>query len=396
MQISEATTKYPFSIFNLGFRIFFLGAGFFAVISIALWSAIYLFNIAIPIDAVSNFQWHAHEMIYGYAVAVIAGFLLTAVKNWTGVQTLYGKPLMLLFFLWLGARVLFLFGTMYIEIAAIVDSLFLLLLAVAIAYPIIKVKQWGQMGILSKVILLLIFNVFFYLGAMGILSEGIYWGIYGGIYLVVGLILMMGRRVVPFFIERGVGYPVTLYNSRFIDISSLVLFILFFIADIFLQNQLLSSSFALALFIVNAVRLFGWHTNGIWKNSMLWSLYLALCFICLGFLLLAMVYFSGVTKYLAIHAFTVGGIGVITLGMMSRVALGHTGRDVTQPPAMVRYALAFLILGAIFRVIIPLFISTQYNLWIGISQLLWISAFSIFVMSYLPILTKPRIDNQPG
>ena len=234
MQISEATTKYPFSIFNLGFRIFFLGAGFFAVISIALWSAIYLFNIAIPIDAVSSFQWHAHEMIYGYAVAVIAGFLLTAVKNWTGVQTLYGKPLMLLFFLWLGARVLFLFGTMYIEIAAIVDSLFLLLLAVAIAYPIIKVKQWGQMGILSKVILLLIFNVFFYLGAMGILSEGIYWGIYGGIYLVVGLILMMGRRVVPFFIERGVGYPVTLYNSRFIDISSLVLFILFFIADIFL------------------------------------------------------------------------------------------------------------------------------------------------------------------
>ncbi|VAW91694.1 NnrS protein involved in response to NO [hydrothermal vent metagenome] len=396
MQISEASTTNTFSLFSLGFRIFFIAAGVFAVVSIAFWSAIYLFNVPLPLETISNFQWHAHEMIYGYAIAVIAGFLLAAVKNWTGVQTLHGKSLMLLFSLWLIARVLFLFGTTYLMAAAVADSLFLFFLALAIAYPIIKVKQWMQIGVLSKVILFLVFNVLFYLGALGVLNDGVYWGIYGGIYLVVGLILMMARRVVPFFIERGVGYQVTLYNSKLIDISSLILFVLFFVADVFLQNQLLSSSLAFTLFIVNAARLIGWHTKGIWKNSMLWSLYLALCFISFGFLLLAAVYFLGVSKYLAIHAFTFGGIAVITMGMMSRVALGHTGRDVTKPPASVRYALAILILGAIFRVIIPLFDSTQYSLWIGISQLLWVVAFLIFVITYLPILAKPRIDNMPG
>lgn len=396
MQITEANTGNKFSIFSLGFRIFFLAAGIFSVISIAFWMAIYVFKISLPMEIISDFQWHAHEMIYGYAVAVIAGFLLTAVKNWTGVQTLYGKPLMLLFSLWLVARILFLFGTKYLIVAAITDSLFLFLLAVAIAHPIIKVKQWNQMGILSKIVLLMIFNILFYCGALGILADGVYWGIYGGIYLVIGLILTMGRRVIPFFIERGVGYNVTLFNSRFIDISSLVLFLLFFIADLFLHEPLLTALLALAVFVVNAIRLVGWHTKGIWKNSMLWSLYLGLCFICAGFLLFAAVYFVGISKYLAIHAFAVGGIGVITLGMMSRVALGHTGRDVTKPPAAIRYALVILIAAAVLRVIVPLFDSSHYSLWIGLSQLLWVSAFVIFTITYLPILTKPRIDNQPG
>ncbi len=399
MQINEASTTSTtntFSLFSLGFRIFFIAAGVVAVVSIAFWSAIYLFNVALPIDGISSLQWHAHEMIYGYAIAVIAGFLLTAVKNWTGVQTLHGKSLMALFSLWLIARVLFLFGTTYLTAAAIADILFLFFLALAITYPVIKVKQWSQIGIIAKVILFLIFNVLFYLGAMGVINDGAYWGIYGGIYLVIGLVLAMARRVVPFFIERGVGYQVTLYNSRFIDISSLVLFILFFIADVFLQNQLISSSLALALFIINAVRLFGWHTKGIWKNSMLWSLYLGLCFICFGFLLFAGVYFLGIEKYLAIHAFTFGGIGILTLGMMARVALGHTGRDVTRPPASVPYALGLLTLGALFRVVVPLFDTTQYNLWVGVSQFLWLVAFLIFVITYLPMLIKPRIDNQPG
>ncbi len=396
MQISETSTNHSFSLFSLGFRVFFIAAGIFSVVSIGLWSAIYLFKMPLPLESISNSQWHAHEMIYGYAIAVISGFLLAAVKNWTGVQTLYGKPLMLLFSLWFVARILFLFGTTYLVAAAIIDSLFLFSLALAIGYPIIKVKQWSQMAILSKIVLLLIFNVVFYLGAVGILDDGVYWGIYGGIYLAVGLVLTMGRRVVPFFIERGVGYKVELFNSKIIDISSLVIFILFFIADLFIHNQLLTSWLALGVFIVNAIRLVGWHTKGIWKNSMLWSLYIALWFICLGFLLLAAIPLTGVSKYLAIHAFTVGGIGVVTMGMMSRVALGHTGRDVTKPPTIMRYALALLVLTAVFRVIIPLFNTSNYSVWIGISQLLWVSAFLMFVITYFPILTKPRIDNQPG
>lgn len=176
------------ALFNIGFRIFFMAAGIFSIVSMFIWSAIFHFQLPLSIQTISSFQWHSHEMIYGYSIAVIAGFLLTAVKNWTGVQTLYGKPLILLFSLWAAARLLFVFATSHLFIAAIFDVLFLVLLVFAVSYPIIKVKQWKQIGILSKLILLMICNILFYLGALNVLDNGVYWGIYGGLYLVIALI----------------------------------------------------------------------------------------------------------------------------------------------------------------------------------------------------------------
>ena len=385
------------TLFNLGFRPFFLGAGVFSVLSISLWAAIYLFQVALPMQSLSVSQWHAHEMIYGYGLAVIAGFLLTAVKNWTGVQTLAGKPLLYLFSIWAAARLLWLFGTSYLILAGILDVLFSLILLFTVSQPISKANQLKkQIAIISKLVLLTAFNILFYLGALGLIDQGVFWGIYGGIYLIIALILTMGRRVVPFFIEMGVGYPVTLFNSRWLDISSLVLLLLFLVVELFLNYPQISAYLALGLFLVNSARLVGWHTPGIWKKSLLWSLYLSFWFISLGFLLLAGVYFIGLSKYLAIHALTVGGIGTITMSMMSRVSLGHTGRDISNPPKIIGYALGIIILGTIFRVIVPLFETGHYTLWIAISQFLWIASFLIFTITYLPILTKPRIDGQPG
>lgn len=384
------------ALFNLGFRVFFLGAGIFSIVSISLWLAIFLFQLPLSIHSISSTQWHAHEMVYGYSLAVIAGFLLTAVKNWTGVQTVYGKPLILLFSLWAAARLLFLPGTSYLFIAGIFDVLFSLSLVLSVSYPIIKVKQWKQLGILSKVILLITCNVLFYLGALNVLDNGIFWGIYGGLYLVIGLILTMGRRILPFFIERGVGYEVKLFNSNWLDRLSLLLFLAFFVSELFLKNQPLSSYLALGLFMVNAIRLVGWHTSGVWQKGLLWSLYLSFWFICLGFLLFAGIHFVGVSEFLAIHAFAFGGIGVVTMGMMSRVALGHTGRDIGNPPKAVSYALGILVLGAVIRVIVPLFDAVNYAIWVGLSQTLWIISFLIFTIIYFPLLINSRIDGQPG
>jgi uncharacterized protein involved in response to NO len=114
------------------------------------------------------------------------------------------------------------------------------------------------------------------------LESGLHWGVYGGLYLVIGLVLTMGRRVIPFFIERGVGYPVTLFNSKWIDMSSLVLFLALFIVELFIADKSLVPWLAGALFAVNAVRLAGWHTPGIWKKPLLWSLYVAYAFIVAG------------------------------------------------------------------------------------------------------------------
>jgi len=380
------------ALFNLGFRIFFLGAGIFSIVSILMWSAIFHFQFSLNIQTISIFQWHSHEMIYGYSIAVIAGFLLTAVKNWTGVQTLYGKPLILLFSLWAAARLLFMFGTSYLFVAGIFDVLFLLFLIFAVSYPIIKVKQWKQLAILSKLVLLMICNILFYLGALNVLDNGVFWGIYGGLYLIIALILTIGRRVLPFFIQNGVGYQVKLFNSNWLDISILLLLLVFLVSELFLKNQILSSYLALALFVVNAIRLIGWHTSGIWKKSLLWSLYLSFWFICFGFLLFAV----GVSKFIAIHAFAVGGVGVVTMSMMSRVTLGHTGRDISKAPKVISYALGILLFSAIIRVIMPLLDTQNYIIWIGLSQGLWIISFLIFTIIYTPMLIKPRVDGKLG
>ncbi|MCK5498170.1 MAG: NnrS family protein, partial [Gammaproteobacteria bacterium] len=160
---SPLIDKHPipssdFGLFNLGFRPFFLGASLFSIVSVLLWMGVYALQVPLQITGINMYQWHAHEMIYGYSLAVISGFLLTAVKNWTGEQTLYGPGLFGLFMLWAMARISFLFGTSFIFIAAFFDMLFLFCLISAIAYPIVKIRQWRQIGILTKLILLTIGN----------------------------------------------------------------------------------------------------------------------------------------------------------------------------------------------------------------------------------------------
>lgn len=395
MQISEAPTAQKatqFSLFDQGFRPFFLGAGIFAIATIALWAGVYLLGVSIPMLSMSPFQWHAHEMIYGYSMAVIAGFLLTAVKNWTGISTLSGAGLAGLFLFWVIARICFAIGGSFLEIAAGFDVLFTVVLVIAICRPIVISRQWKQMAIVSKIGIMLVLNIMFYAGLFGWLENGMLWGVYGGLYLLLGLVLTMGRRVIPFFIESGVGYQVSLFNSKWLDISSLIFFVGFFISELFLRNQAVSAYLALALFVINATRLIGWHTVGIWRKSLLWSIYLSFWFITLGFLIFAASHWFGVSVYLAIHAFAYGGIGLITIGMMSRVSLGHTGREVSNPPKIISYAFGSLLLGAVVRVVVPLFDTANYTSWIGLSQFFWVLAFFLFVVTYAPILVKPRIE----
>jgi uncharacterized protein involved in response to NO len=357
--------------------------------------AVFIFSVPLPLEDVSTIEWHAHEMIYGYGMAVIAGFLLTAIRNWTGIQTLHSTRLLILFSLWATARIAFSFiGN--IEVAGILDMAFMLMFLVSASIPCIQAKQWKQLGILSALLFLAACNALFYLGATGDLAQGVQWGLYGGLYLIIGLILIMARRVVPFFIERGVGYPVTLFNARWLDITIVVLFLAFFISDVFLNTSQLSALCAAGLFIVTTIRLIGWHTPGLWKVPLLWSLYISLTFIDLGFLLFVFSAYDAIPRSLAIHAFALGGAGLITLSMMSRVTLGHTGRNVQSPPRTMTIALALLVAAALVRVLLPLVDMTHYIQWIALSQVLWIAAFSIFVFTCLPMLSRPRVDGQPG
>jgi uncharacterized protein involved in response to NO len=341
--------------------------------------------------------WHAHEMTYGYGMAVVAGFLLTAVKNWTGVQTLQRTPLLLLFLLWLAGRVLVFLGeAIPLAVTALVDCLFAAWLIIAVSLPIVKVRQWKQFGILSKLVLLFASNLLFYAGALGLVSGGVRAGLYSGVYLLIALILVMGRRVMPFFIEKGVGYEVQLNNRQWLDLGSLAVFLVFWLVDILDPDSLLVALSAGTLFILHGIRLAGWHTPGIWYKPLLWVLFIGYGSIIIGFALKAAVYILGISPYLALHAFAVGGVGMITLGMMARVTLGHTGRDVFEPPPLVSWIFATFFGGTVFRVLAPLLDPGHYVLWIGISQVFWIAAFSLFIIVFLPMLVQPRVDGRYG
>ncbi|HID36629.1 MAG TPA: NnrS family protein, partial [Ghiorsea sp.] len=149
---------------------------------------------------------------------------------------------------------------------------------------------------------------------------------------------------------------------------------------------------ATILFILNAYRLIRWHHPIIWQQGLLWSIYLSFWMITFGFALFALTYFANldIPKLLAIHAFTVGGIGMITMGMISRVSLAHTGRNVYEPPKALIYAFSAILISAIVRVILPLFDIWAYETLIGISQVFWVLAFAIFITAYAPILLRPK------
>jgi uncharacterized protein involved in response to NO len=379
-------------LFSIGFRPFFLGAGVFAVVSIGLWSMIYLFQFSIATEPFSVLQWHAHEMIFGYGLAVVAGFLLTAVSNWTSLPTSTGMHLMIMFTCWATARILYLFGSQQLVFAGLFDLLFLILLLVSIGTPIIKKRLWLRMAVVSKVFLLLVFNAVFLLGANGHIANGVDIGIYAGLYLIIGLILTVGKNLVPFFIARGVNYDVTISNFRWLDFTSLGLFLVFFIFELTKLAPLVSGSVAMGLFLVNVFRLGQWHTKGIWTRPLLWGLYISYGFICFGFLLMALHYFNAVSKFLAIHSFAVGGIALITLSMMSRVAIGHTGRNINTPPRLLKLAFLSLILCACTRVVLPLLIPSMTMDFMRFSFGLWILAFVTFLWIYTSILLSPRVE----
>ncbi len=397
---SEPTDFGP-PILRLGFRPFFLAAGVFSILAMAIWMVSYVFSVEFVFSGMPSNLWHAHEMIFGYIMAVVAGFLLTAIKNWTGVEVLRGKMLAFLFTLWLLPRVLLLIGPLSglmlpLEYIAVFDVSFLFMLAIVCLRPVLMVKQYKQLGIVSKLLLLMLCNVVFYLGMAGVVENGVLWGLYSALYMIIALIFVMMRRVMPMFIKNGIDGEVELKNRAWVDHSSLVLLVCLWVSDVFTEYHSLTATFAVLLTLLHLLRLSGWYTSKIWSKSLVWVLVVAYAFFILGFALKALSITSGISPFLSVHAYTVGGIGMLTIGMMSRVALGHTGRNVFEPPAIVFWSFAILLVGVIVRVVFPLFNMDLYLYWIGISQLLWIIAFAVFVFVYAPMLLSARVDGRDG
>lgn len=388
------STPTPF--FMKGFRPFFTGAVLFAILSMGVWMATYLFQWPIPLAGMSMFQWHAHEMIFGYSMAVIAGFLLTAAPNWTGEKSVSGIPLAILLTFWSIARLLMLDGSQFLPVAAIADLLFMLGLFVAVAKPVLKARQKRQAPVLLVLTALTVANGVFYLGAIGLLVNGVWIGMYAGLYLVLAIVLFMGRRVIPFFTERALEPLVELKNSRWNDVATFILYPLFVLSELTMPYLWPGALLAGALFTLNSFRVSGWHTLAIWQKPLLWGLFAAFLMINLGFLLRALMPVTAIPDYLHIHAFALGGIGIVTVSMMARVALGHTGRSVHEAPPIMNLLLIGMSLSTLFRLFFPLFDPSRYALWIAAAGGLWILSFSLFAITFIPMLWSPRVDGKAG
>jgi uncharacterized protein involved in response to NO len=376
--------------FALGFRPFFLLAGVAAVVLIAIWAV--AFALGTTMGSYYGFiGWHSHEMLFGYSAAVVAGFLLTAARNWTGVQTVRGLRLALLAALWLAARVLA-FLPVPPWLNAAVDLAFLPLVMLALLFPVLRARHYKSLLFVALLLALSGANLLVHLELLGIAATA-----GAGTYLAVGLILLiiviMGGRVIPFFTEKGVDgfqrreWP---WLERIAPLSVLLVGVV----DAVVPQPVPVALSAGAAALINGVRLAGWYTHGIWRVPLLWVLQVGYAWLVLGLALKALAAAGGFGTLLALHALTIGAIGGITLGMMARVSLGHTGR-MLAPPAVMAWAFGLLYGAALVRVFLPL-LNDSYAASVVLAAAFWTAAFALFLFSYALILLKPRVDGLPG
>jgi uncharacterized protein involved in response to NO len=359
----------------LGFRPMYLLAGAYAALGVPLWALQYLGWLpgADPL-------WHAHEMLFGYAFAVIAGFLLTAVRAWTGMPTPTGAALAAIAALWLGARVLALFS---LPAAAAADAAFALALAWGIGRPLLASRNRNWFFILLMLALGTASAAF---NAWPRLAFSV------GLDLVLLVMAIMGGRVIPGFTNNAI--PAA--GARRVPaletacIASVLLLLGF---DVLGSDG--AATVAVAAALLHAARLALWAP---WKTRgrpILWILHLSYAWIVVHLALRGLAAFEHVPVALATHALTVGAIGGLTLGMMTRTARGHTARPLDAGRAeIVAYVLVQL--AAAVRVFLPLLLPSIYLTAVMLSAVLWSAAFTIFVIAYYPILTRPRLDGQPG
>lgn len=410
----QNTAKRPTSphpILNLGFRIFFVGSALFAVVAMLLWLAI-LQGFA-PFKGVINpFYWHGHEMVFGYALAVIAGFLLTAVKTWTNQPMPYGWKLFAIFLPWALARIMWMGAhavpsNAMLVVAFVLDMLFWGLTSFAVIRAVWAARQKRQIGVVAKLTLLYIAQLTFYVGVFTNHLSMQQVSVYAALYLVIGVVFTIGRRVLPFFIVKGIsvnndgksnGINVKQKNSALLDRVNLVGLFGFIVFDLFVVMPKVAAIFALICFIVNALRLKNWYHAGIWQKPLLWSLVIAFAGMTVSMLIFVVYPFidSSMNLHaLGLHGLALFGVGLMTVAMMARVALGHTGRNIHQPPKTVGAIFILMIVSALCRVLLPMF-GGDYMTWVLVSQVTWVLSFMLFCVSYVGILSKARTDGLFG
>jgi uncharacterized protein involved in response to NO len=277
---------------------------------------------------------------------------------------------------------------------ALVDLMFLPVVAIGVGVPLVRKNEKRNLIFVLIVAGLFIANVQVHLDLLGYGQQLAGIGVFLGLHIVILLIVIMGGRVIPFFTERAL-QGVTIKRRPVIEWLAPVSALAFLCAELFRADTLVVGACAAGAAIMNGIRLASWYTHRLWSVPLLWVLHLGYGWIVAGFCLEAASAFRAIPPQSTTHAFTAGAMGVLTLGMMARVALGHTARPLRVGPAMA-VAFGLVNLSAFLRALLPIWIPQRLSEFVIFSGALWCIAFIIFVVVYTPILTQPRIDGRPG
>lgn len=395
LQSGPATPLVKPAILAKGFRPFFLLAAAQAAVVMPIW-VLALRGGMNPGAYFGATFWHAHEMLFGFALAVIAGFLLTAIGNWTSRETATGKLLAVLAAVWLAGRVAPLVADRLPRfVPAAVDLAFLPLLAWACARPIVTARNQRNYQFVVMLSLLFLGNLAMHLGSLGIWAEGSRKGAWLATYVIIAMIVVMTARVVPMFTRNATDQQ-TIRNQPRLDTAAIAGVVGAALADLASFDERIVGALAALAGILVLARSLTWGTLHTFRSPLLWILHLGHGFIALGFLLRAsMAVTPAFTASAALHAFTAGAIGSLTLGMMARVSLGHTGRMLAVKP-VISVAFGAVVVAALLRVFGPLGGNVAYRHSMTTAGVLFALAFIAYLVVYVPMLLAPRVDGKPG
>jgi len=380
------------ALLSYGFRPFFLFGSLYAGLAILAWLPMFYGELELS-TAFAPRDWHIHEMLYGYLPAVITGFLLTAVPNWTGRMPLQGRPLLVLVLVWAAGRVAVTTSSRIgWEIAAVIDNAFLLLVAAAMAREIIKGRNWRNLKVLIALGTLTAGNVAFHIEAH-VQGAAVY-GTRIGIAATIVLVMLIGGRIIPSFTRNWLArenpgrLPAPFGRFDTVTMAAAAIALLAWVA---VPDGIVTGALLIVAGMLQAVRLARWAGERTWRDRLVLILHVAYLFVPVGFVLTGLASLGTVPVAAGIHAWTGGAMGVMTLAVMSRASLGHTGRALVASAVMqVLYGL--IVISAVARICAAIHPGWSDAL-LHIAGGAWAAAFVGFGMAYWNIFTGPRVTS---
>ncbi|MEI6558174.1 MAG: NnrS family protein [Rhodospirillaceae bacterium] len=382
------------------FRLFFLLAGCQAIAAILIWLGLYLGHGSWG-GPLAPVVWHGHEMLFGYTAAVIAGFILTAAANWTQTEPWSGPALALAGALWLLGRLAWIAAPVLPAwLVAAADLPFMPVLAWMLAVPVLATGNRRQLIFIALFAALTAANLLIHLEALGVLRDGGHQGMLLATTLIMLYIAVLGGRVIPMFTGNALRARGETEGPRqvpMLEKAALLSLALVALVDLVAESGGAAATVALTAAAVHGLRLAGWRGSRVLGEPILWVLHLGYGWLVLGLALkgLAALAPDVIPPTAALHALTAGAIGTLTIGIMSRVTLGHTGRPFKAAPLTVA-AYWLVTAAALLRVGVPIFAPGLTVEGMELAIGLWGAAFALFLIGHTGMLTGPRVDGRPG